>query len=848
MPEYKNKKFNEDDFDDLKKIIKELGDLYYTFLISNPDGPEKEEYNAAVKFLCYLANYILSKGDEYKKPIIAQLLYDNFIISKIFVYLEILKYQKWENLDDKRDISGIVYENLFTPISSEKPLFYHQYKAFKEFNKSKKMMLSAPTSFGKTHIAFDIIKANPTFKKIIFVLPTNALIQETNKNLRAYGFGEDYLIIRTIKDYDSVKENQNNKKYIFIFTPEKTIELLNKNKNLAIDLLMMDEIHNIGFKKDISSKKESADSKKENNVRKYFFSEVLYNISVCKKTDHIYLIGPVIDGFKSSGEIINSLYIEDFDIVQKNEKRLKTTKTKNKKEVISGVISEAYERQEKTIVYCPMRGDTLKVGLVFIENFNKEVQLEEKILELIKHIETFISKDWELLKLLKKGVAFHNALMPSYIKDEILELFKEQFKNNGIHSLFCTNTITEGINTNAKNVIFYQTFFKTGKSPIDRITFNNVKGRAGRSRNHFVGNVYTFEDYKDNEDYTIEMEHTKNIPAKEVILQMQDSDLKEGAKKEKKNIEEELNKLNFPYSVIRENIFLNYEKQINLIKHLSDLEEEDLLNINETFGLLKNRIAPDGVRPYEQFRKIFTIINDIFFPANFPGNRNNIVKKINSQKTATLFYTFIWNRSSPEEIIPKLILILSEDIFFEDREIDEQEIKRRNKKCKEFRRLTWSEIKEHGPYLEAYNKKGEKVRKYMYSKKYTNREVIEKTFLFINAMEYDIPRHLIAFNKIYNQIIKNKKLDNVIDLIDLEEERDNLEHLETESHRILLEDMNVPNIFIKKIERFFKHCQNTIEIRNTYKKKRQEIKNTLDNFEFRNVDRYLDFSSNDASE
>ena len=707
------------------------------------------------------------------------------------------------------------------------------------------MLLSAPTSFGKTHIAFDIIKANSTFKKIIFVLPTNALIQETNKNLRDYGFGEDYLIIRTIKDYDSVRENQNNKKYIFIFTPEKTIELLNKNKDLEIDLLIMDEIHNVGFKKDNASNTK-------NNVREYFFSEVLYNISVRKRIDHIYLIGPVIDGFESSKEIIKSLYIEDFDIVQKNEKKLKKIKGK-KATAISGVINEAYEKQEKTIVYCPMRRATVRVGLDCVKNFNKEVQPEEKILELIKHIEDFISQDWELLELLKKGAAFHNALMPSYIKDEILELFKEQFKNNGIHSLFCTNTITEGINTNAKNVIFYQTFFKTGEFPIDRITFNNIKGRAGRSRNHFVGNVYTFEDYKDNKDYIIEMEHTKNVPAKEVILQMQDSELTEDAKIKKKSIEEELNDLNFPYSVIRENIFLNYEKQINLIKHLGDLEEEDLLNINETFGLLKNGITFDRVHPikqtdaksemvipYKQFEKFFTIINDIFFPENF----NYIVKSIKSKKTATLFSSFFLNKSSPKNIIPTLILILSENIIFRDKQIDEQEIERRNRYCKEFRMLTWTEIKEHRPYLEAYNKKEEKDRKYMYSEKYTKKEAIEKTFLFINAMEYNIPRHLIAFNKIYNQIIKNKKLDNVIDLIDLEEERDNLEHLENEPHRILLEDMNVPNIFIEKIEHFFKPCQNTIEIRNTYKEKRQEIKNTLDNFEFRNVDRYLNFGPN----
>lgn len=52
-----------------------------------------------------------------------------------------------------------------------------------------------------------------------------------------------------------------------------------------------------------------------------------------------------------------------------------------------------------------------------------------------------------------EGVAFHHSGIPKYIQTEIVELF-----NSGvINTIVCTPTLTEGVNTTAKNVVFYDT-------------------------------------------------------------------------------------------------------------------------------------------------------------------------------------------------------------------------------------------------------------------------------------------------------------------------------------------------------------------------------------------------------
>ena len=56
---------------------------------------------------------------------------------------------------------------------------------------------------------------------------------------------------------------------------------------------------------------------------------------------------------------------------------------------------------------------------------------------------------WSFVSVLEKGFGMHHGKLPKYIQKEVLDLF-----NRGVFDLlFCTSTIVEGVNTDAKNMV-----------------------------------------------------------------------------------------------------------------------------------------------------------------------------------------------------------------------------------------------------------------------------------------------------------------------------------------------------------------------------------------------------------
>lgn len=76
------------------------------------------------------------------------------------------------------------------------------------------------------------------------------------------------------------------------------------------------------------------------------------------------------------------------------------------------------------------------------------------------HIKNAFSEDWILYKGLQNGIGIHHGYIPKYIQKEIIEFF-----NQGVlDTIISTTTITEGINTSAKNMIVMSD--KKGTKPL----------------------------------------------------------------------------------------------------------------------------------------------------------------------------------------------------------------------------------------------------------------------------------------------------------------------------------------------------------------------------------------------
>lgn len=163
------------------------------------------------------------------------------------------------------------------------------------------------------------------------------------------------------------------------------------------------------------------------------------------------------------------------------------------KEKVRGIVD--YLKQNdlgQAIFYCSTPSNSMKYTKDIIDDFHEN---DAKIpYEFIEHLKRKYNvkigenvnstKYWGLIHALEHGVGIHHGKFPKYIQNEVLRLF-----NNGdFNYLFCTSTIIEGVNTNAKNVIIVNN--SVGYVTMTSFALKNIKGRAGRYYHHTVGRVF----------------------------------------------------------------------------------------------------------------------------------------------------------------------------------------------------------------------------------------------------------------------------------------------------------------------------------------------------------------------
>ena len=78
------------------------------------------------------------------------------------------------------------------------------------------------------------------------------------------------------------------------------------------------------------------------------------------------------------------------------------------------------------------------------------------------------------------------SYLPTSIRLRIEELFRK--RDGGIHTIFCTSTLLEGVNLPADNLFI--TDYKNGSYPMSAVEFRNLIGRVGRIQYSLYGNAF----------------------------------------------------------------------------------------------------------------------------------------------------------------------------------------------------------------------------------------------------------------------------------------------------------------------------------------------------------------------
>lgn len=385
--------------------------------------------------------------------------------------------------------------------------FHEEQKYLLSLLKSEKnIIVSAPTSFGKSLLFEEIISSNK-YRNIIIIQPTLALLDETRRKLLKYN--SDYkIIIRTSQEPSSEKGN------IFLFTAERVNEY---NQFPNIDFFVIDEFYKL------SGQRDDERSSSLNNAFYYILKK--YN-------PKFYLLGPNIDGisegfeqkynaifYKSNYSLVDSKEINIYK-KYKGEFGTRGKKAAFKENVLFELLDEL--RHEQTIIYCSSPNRVRGISKKFAQYLKDKNQVKSEVNYPLKEwVEEYVTKDWSLLKCLKYDVGIHDGALQKHITTAIIDYFNE----DKLKYLFCTSTIIEGVNTSAKNIIYFDS--TKGGSDVDYFDYSNIKGRAGRMMVHFVGNIYNFNPPPVKQQIIIDIPFYQQDPIKdEVLIQIDKSEVK----------------------------------------------------------------------------------------------------------------------------------------------------------------------------------------------------------------------------------------------------------------------------------------------------------------------------------
>ncbi len=394
-------------------------------------------------------------------------------------------------------------------------------------NAKGRLFLSAPTSFGKTFLLKEIIyRHREHYNNIVIVLPTVALLIEVTEEI------DDFNTIHNMgySIYNSVyKDLELSERNIFVLTPERVLRLLAIIPDIDLDFFFFDEIYKIDEDVALSSEDDVSDTiqvgdietkQDEQDHRAVAFRLALYYL--LKKCNYCYLAGPFIelkslkDGFK---KMLEKHHIATKEITfiptLKNEidfhgKTYKysspfenykesTSADKSIDKLIFVANKLQFSKTNQAIVYCLYPAYTEQRAREFSDNYKKQSVIDGSIQMFIEHLKKNYSfsfggknssfDNWDLVYALRNQIGIHNGKFPKYFQREIMRLFND----GAMSTLFCTSTIVEGVNTNAKTVVVYNN--PSGKTNEGKkFLLLNINGRAGRYQHHFIGNIVYLSD------------------------------------------------------------------------------------------------------------------------------------------------------------------------------------------------------------------------------------------------------------------------------------------------------------------------------------------------------------------
>lgn len=344
-----------------------------------------------------------------------------------------------------------------------------QKRIYDELSKHERLVISAPTSFGKTMLVKEYIYTNQP-DVVAFIVPTNSLADELIVDFDELYSELGYVVFDSMRQGGTIPP-----KSIFIGTQEKFYQIL-PYYTINIDLFVIDEAYKLS---------DTVKGSREVLLNRTFID----TLAIAEK---VILLLPLVNETKG----LNSFHVlkSDYAPVAKNFRGLSRFN--------DNLLNKIFEGEESNLVYFNSPND---VDSFFLENIASSNNKENSN-DWIRRASEDFHPEWLPVLALKKGVGIHYGPMPKFVQKKVIDLFNQ----NEIKTLLATSSVIEGVNTPTKNI--YITTSQNILGGNNLIKFRNLIGRAGRLGMHKVGNV--FYHSKDRDRF-----EEANLPYQDITLE-----------------------------------------------------------------------------------------------------------------------------------------------------------------------------------------------------------------------------------------------------------------------------------------------------------------------------------------
>lgn len=396
--------------------------------------------------------------------------------------------------------------------------------------RGESVVLSAPTSFGKSLI-IDAVIASGRYRNILIVVPTIALIDETRRRLTAR-FRDRYKVIT----HHSQTPGERN---ITIATQERVLQ---GELPEGLDFFVIDEFYKLSPGND-------------DDDRWPLLNQVFYRLA--KKVKHFYLLGPNVLGISQECEtqLRFHTFIERYHTVVSQ-----LHPVGGPGDEFERLLGLCKDLTDPTIIFCRSVPRVMEVARRL--SAADLGQSNEVCREAADWVAAHYHPDWHFVSALRQGIGVHHSRIPRALSQFIVRAF-----NDGhLRFLACTSTLIEGVNTKAKNIVIFDD--RINRKQIDLFTFNNIRGRAGRMRQHFIGHVYLFHPEPAQELPLVQVpaySQSEDAPDS-LLIQLDEADLSE---RSKTRIGKYLSQNFVDYATLQANNGLDPERQLAMAREIA---------------------------------------------------------------------------------------------------------------------------------------------------------------------------------------------------------------------------------------------------------------------------------------